>query len=114
MKPKSVVVYLVLGVVGAVVIVGLLSGFISLGNIAANFLSFVLTIIVISVLAVIGALFIGMAVSHYITERRGFTPFEEEMLRMKVEVEDIKQRVERIEKTVESIAEMMGDGRERK
>ena len=114
MKPKNAVFYLVLGVVAAVVIVGLMSGFISLGSIAANFLSFVLTIIVISVLAVIGALFIGMAVSHYITEKRGFTPFEEEMLRMKVEVEDIKQRVEKIEEFVEVIADRVGAGKEKK
>ena len=58
-------------------------------------------LIVISVLAIIGATFLGIYISHRILSTRDFTPFEQEMLRMSEEVKRLSGKVEEIAKAVE-------------
>lgn len=48
-----------------------------------------------TVLAVFGAIFIGVYVSARVLRRQGFSSFEEEVLRMRADVRDIKAAVER-------------------
>jgi hypothetical protein len=50
----------------------------------------------ISILSIIGAVFLGMVVSHRILSVKGFTPFEQEMLRMRQEVRELAERVAEI------------------
>ncbi|MBS3817265.1 MAG: hypothetical protein KGY76_06855 [Candidatus Thermoplasmatota archaeon] len=83
-------------VVGAISI-SLITGVIEFQDILYNFIAFVFVLVVISILAIIGAIFIGMFISHRIFSSRGFTTFEEEMLRMKKDVEEIKEKIEEIE-----------------
>jgi hypothetical protein len=45
------------------------------------------------VLSIIGAVFVGMFVSHRILSTKGFTPFEQEMLRMRQELRDLTERL---------------------
>lgn len=71
-------------------------GFITPGNLIGSFITLIYAVVVIAFLAVIGAVFLGMAVSHRILSVQAFTPFEEEMLKMRQEVRDLQQRVEEI------------------
>ena len=49
--------------------------------------------IALILLALIGAIFIGMFLSHRILSIGGFTPFEEEMLKMRKDIEDINEKL---------------------
>lgn len=51
------------------------------------------------VLAIIGALFLGMFLSHRILSVGGFTPFEAEMIRMQEDIKIIKKILENLQQT---------------
>lgn len=53
-----------------------------------------------TVLALVGAVFIGIYFSHRLRSPGSFTPFEEEMLRMRSEVATLKEKVESIHSVV--------------
>ncbi|HTT15722.1 MAG TPA: hypothetical protein VMG81_08140 [Thermoplasmata archaeon] len=57
-------------------------------------LAFVLALVFTTILALVGAIFIGIYISHRILTPGGFTPFEEEMLRMRQDVQELKATVE--------------------
>ncbi|MFW5928446.1 MAG: hypothetical protein ACOCSL_04500 [Thermoplasmatota archaeon] len=67
-------------------------------DILTGFYTFVFGLVVISILAIIGAVFFGMYISHRIFSTRQFTTFEEEMLKMKDDVEEIKKKLEEKDK----------------
>ena len=79
-----------------VVELSIVTGVLTLGNIVGFFVLFVFALVVISVLAIVGAVFVGMFVSHRILSTQDFTPFEQEMLRMRQEVRDIKERLDEL------------------
>ena len=85
-------------IVGVLVViwVAILTGVVTPGNLVGSFLSLVLALAVIAVLAIIGAVFVGMFVSHRIMSTKGFTPFEQEMLKMRQEVHELQDRVDAI------------------
>ena len=83
---------LVVGVLVAIEI-GVVTGAISTNNLIGSFLLVVFALVVISVLSIIGAVFVGMFVSHRILSGKGFTPFEQEMLRMRQEIRELNERV---------------------
>jgi hypothetical protein len=58
------------------------------------FMLFIMMIIVI--IASVGGFFLGMIMSHRILSKGEFTPFEEEMLKMRQEVTHLKGHVEKI------------------
>lgn len=76
--------------------IGVYVGLITPGNLIGSFVNLIYAIVVIAFLAIIGAVFLGMAVSHRILSVQAFTPFEEEMLKMRQEVRDLQVRVEAI------------------
>ncbi len=86
---------LVVGVLAAVEM-GVLTGVINASNLIASFFTFVVALVVVSILSIIGAVFVGMFVSHRILSGKGFTPFEQEMLRMRQDVRELTDRVEEI------------------
>ncbi len=53
-------------------------------------------LVLTTVLALVGAIFIGIYFSTRVLRAQGFTPFEEEMLRMRSEVQEIKRSVDRM------------------
>ena len=87
-----------LGVVAVLVgiEIGVLTGFITPATAITSFLTLIYALVVISVLAFIGAIFLGMFVSHRILSGKGFTPFEQEMLRMRQEIRDLSGRLDAI------------------
>ncbi len=90
------------------VIVGLLAsieaaivfGVVNPYDVVTFFFIMVSALIVIAVLAIIGATFLGIYISHRILSTRDFTPFEQEMLRMAEEVKRLTEKVEAISKAV--------------
>jgi hypothetical protein len=85
---------LVIGVLVAIE-VGIIVGLITPDPIA-SFLGVIFALTVISILSIIGAVFVGMFVSHRILSTKGFTPFEQEMLRMRQEIRELNERMSEI------------------
>ncbi|MBS3781053.1 MAG: hypothetical protein KGY66_01685 [Candidatus Thermoplasmatota archaeon] len=81
---------LILGGIGLAIILS----WIQFEEIFYNFYAFVFGLVIISFLAIIGAMFVGMFISHRIFSSREFTGFEEEMLKMRRDVEDIKEKID--------------------
>ena len=71
-----------------------LMGWISFDNIVANFFIFVFSLVTIFILAVIGAIFVGMFITHRVLSTQSFTPFEEEMLKMRRDITEVKMLLE--------------------
>jgi hypothetical protein len=59
-------------------------------------LSFVLSLMLTTILALVGAIFLGIYISHRLLTPAGFTPFEQEMLRMRSEIGEMRQSLEEI------------------
>ena len=57
-----------------------------------NFYFVIVVIAAIGVLAIVGAVFIGMFMAHRMFSRQEFTPFEREMLEMREEVKRLAER----------------------
>src|SRR5438128_7837101 len=87
-----------LGIVAVLVAVeiGVLTGFITPAGLISSFLTVIVGLVIISVFAFIGAIFLGMFVSHRILSGKGFTPFEQEMLRMRQDLRELNDRIEQI------------------
>ena len=86
--------WLLIVVVLAVIELGILVGWITPGNLVVYFYIFVYAIVLVAILAIIGAVFLGMVISHRIMSGQGFTPFEEEMLKMRQEVREVHDRLD--------------------
>lgn len=56
----------------------------------ANLLSFIFALVFTTILALIGALFIGIYISQRLQSPGAFTPFEEEMLKMRADLKAIR------------------------
>lgn len=85
-------------VVAALLVVFILqiSGVITLADLAANPVLFLVAFVIVAVLSAVGAMFIGVFITHRIFASSEFTPFEQEMLRMREEVREIRERLEEI------------------
>jgi hypothetical protein len=59
-------------------------------------LAFVFALVFTTIFALVGAIFIGIYFSARILRGTGFTPFEEEMLRMRVDLRDLKGTVDEL------------------
>ena len=58
-----------------------------------NLIAFIFALVFITILALVGALFIGIYISQRMQSPGGFTPFEEEMLKMRALVERLSEEV---------------------
>jgi hypothetical protein len=65
-----------------------------------NLLSFIFALVFTTILALIGALFIGIYISQRLQSPGGFTPFEEEMLKMRADLKEIRAELARREPPV--------------
>jgi hypothetical protein len=63
-----------------------------------NLFSFIFAIVFITILALVGALFIGIYISQRLQSGSGFTPFEEEMLKMRADVKALREQVEDLQR----------------
>ncbi|MFW6041157.1 MAG: hypothetical protein ACOC85_04915 [Thermoplasmatota archaeon] len=76
--------------------VAVMTNIITPRDIFTGFYTFVFALVLITILAIIGAIFVGIFISHRVFSSRQFTTFEEEMLRMKDDVEYIKEEINKI------------------
>jgi hypothetical protein len=65
-----------------------------------NLLVFIFALVFITILALIGALFVGIYISQRMQSSGGFTAFEEEMLRMRAEVRQLTDDIGEIKHRV--------------
>ncbi len=63
-------------------------------------LALVFALIFTTIVALVGAIFIGIYISGRMLNPGGFTPFEEEMLRMRKEIQEIHRSVEELHRSV--------------
>lgn len=96
MRLRWVLLWLIVVIVLFSIFVGEITEAIRLTDIISYFFVFVLALVIIAVLAVIGAAFMGVFISHRIFSVKSFTPFEEEMLQMRREVKEIKKKVDEL------------------
>ncbi len=61
----------------------------------ANFISFVFALVFTTILALIGALFLGLYISQRLQGSTSFTPFELEMLKMRSEIGELREELRR-------------------
>lgn len=61
-----------------------------------NLLAFIFALVFTTILALVGAIFIGIYISHRLQSPAGFTPFEEEMLKMRSDVTKLREEVARL------------------
>ena len=59
----------------------------------ADPLTFIFSLVFTSIVSIVGAIFIGIYISQRLLSETGFTPFEEEMLRMRSDLRDIRAAV---------------------
>ena len=90
------ILWIVVVVALLVVFVLQLIGILTLAELAANPVLFLVAFIIVAVLSAVGAMFIGVFVTHRIFASSEFTPFEQEMLHMREEVREIRERLEEI------------------
>lgn len=96
MRLRWIVLWLIVVIVLFSIFVAEITEAIRLTDLISYFFVFVLALVIIAVLAVIGAAFMGVLISHRIFSTKSFTPFEEEMLQMRREVTEIKKKVDEL------------------
>jgi hypothetical protein len=62
-------------------------------SVIGNLVSFIFALVFTTILALVGALFLGIYISQRLQSPGGFTPFEEEMLRMRSDVTRLTDEV---------------------
>jgi hypothetical protein len=75
-----------------------------------NLVSFVFALVFTTILALIGAIFIGIYISHRFLTPTGFTPFEEEMLRMRSDVARMREDVEALKSSIGPVTSEKKEG----
>src|SRR3989441_13117202 len=83
-----------LGIVAVLVAIGIgvLTGFITPAGLISQFLTLIVGLVVISVFAFVGAIFLGVFRSHRILSGKGFAPREQDMLRMRQDLRELDDR----------------------
>ncbi len=79
-----------------------LAGLFRIEDLIANPVLFLIAFVIVAVLSAVGAMFIGVFVTHRIFSSADFTPFEKEMLRMRKEVQTIRDRLEEVLKALQN------------
>jgi len=97
MISKKWVLFIAVIVILALFEVGQIYGLVSYTWITTNLSIFIVAVVLVSLFSVIGAMFLGMYVSHRFFSAKGFTPFEEEMLRVREDVKQINEKLKDIE-----------------
>ena len=86
------------GVLALAIVWGsMLAGLVSFTDIVLNFVLIIFSLVVIAILAIVGAVFVGIFVSHRLLSAQGFTPFERKMLEMREDVKRITAKLQTLE-----------------
>lgn len=91
--PFSYILWIILFIIIAL-FVSLLTGIITITDVFFYIMGAIVGWSALIILALIGAILIGMLLSHRILSIGGFTPFEEEMLKMRKDIKDINKKLD--------------------
>ena len=83
-------------------------GYISFSDLYANFLFLVFQIITISILAIIGGIFVGMIFTHRILTTHDLSPIEIAIMEDHENIKYMKEKLEEMEKRLEEIEQELG------
>ena len=72
--------------------------------------SLAVSLVFTTIVAVIGAIFVGIFITTRLLRPRGFTPFEEEMLRMREDLGELRRAVDEIRDHARASQEPPGAG----
>ncbi len=70
----------------------------------------VISLVFTTIIAVVGAIFVGISITTRLLSPRGFTPFEEEMLKMRADLAEVRKTVEELKTQREARAPGPGPG----
>jgi hypothetical protein len=91
--PFSYILWIILFIIIAL-FVSLLTGIIEITDVFVYLMGAIIGWTALIILALIGAIFIGMLISHRILSIGAFTPFEEEMLKMREDIRIMNQKLD--------------------
>lgn len=94
--PLSYRVIILILLILALVIVILWLPSISIESIFFFLVNFIVGWVVIIIIAIIGAFLLGMYVSHRMISHGSLTPFEEEILKMREEIREIHEKINKL------------------
>ncbi len=94
-KTFIVIIMIVAAITGMVC--AILFDLVDVGNVFEWMKWFIFAAFFVIVLALLGAIFLGLFLGHRILSVGGFTPFEKSMLEMKEDIKKINGRLEKIE-----------------
>jgi len=95
-KTFIVIIMIVAAITG--LICAILFDWMDVGNVFEWMKWFIFSAFFIIVLALLGAIFLGLFLGHRTLSVGGFTPFEKSMLEMKEDIKKIGERLEEIER----------------
>lgn len=95
------ILWLIVVVSLLVVLIFEIAGVFRIEDLIANPVLFLIAFVIVAVLSAVGAMFIGIFVTHRVFASSDFTPFEREMLSMRQEVKAMRDELERLLKVVE-------------
>ena len=96
-------VWFALAIFLAALAIGIMTGVFRIDPMA-QFLVFVFVLVIIALLAVVGAVFLGMIITHRALASETFTPFEEGTMEG---ISEIKKELKEIRKELEELKEEM-------
>jgi hypothetical protein len=103
MKQKTLFIIVIAVICGGITFITLgMFGVIPVGSILIQ-LTYILSLSVIFLFALVGSYFFGMLTTHHIIRGSSFTPFERSMLEMR---EDVKKLVEETEELKKRLGEI--------
>jgi hypothetical protein len=101
MKERTIIIIIVALLIGGITffILGFI-GVIPIGR-TLIYLTYILSISIVIVFAMIGAYFFGMITSHKLIRGRTFTPFEKSMLELREDIKKIREEIEEVKKELD-------------
>jgi len=101
MKERTIIIIIVALLIGGITFFILGSiGVIPIGR-TLIYLTYILSMSIIIVFAMIGAYFFGMITSHKLIRGRTFTPFEKSMLELREDIKKIREEIEEVKKELD-------------
>lgn len=94
---KTFIITIVIIAIIAVMICAVLFELVDVGNVFEWIKWFIFSAFFVIVLALLGAIFLGLFLGHRTLSVGGFTPFEKSMLEMKEDIRKVGERLEKIE-----------------
>ena len=98
-------IWFALAIFFAALAIGIMTGLFRIDPMA-QFLVFVFVLVIIALLAVVGAVFLGMVITHRALASETFTPFEQSTMEgiseIRKDVKDLKKEIEELKRNMKN------------